>query len=253
MIHEAQGDLEIALGRISDGQAEQWGNVKPKKKLTPTIISTPSSRGAYADRGARGVRGAPRGARGSSMRGGRGGGIQAQPRAPYSNGESTPASFVSTPPPILPSTPALVAPTWGAKPVLKQVTEDWAPVTEVSTPATTGWGQESSPTNGSEERSVAPATPDAGWGGESTPATVAAPKARVATKTIAPGSKVSWASIARSVPPLLLFKGSERKVRSRTHTKKDPSRRPSLLLPLPRLSLSFPCPLLPHLKSSSNQ
>ncbi len=36
-LEEAQGDLQLAIGRISEGQAEQWGEVKTnKKKEKPT-------------------------------------------------------------------------------------------------------------------------------------------------------------------------------------------------------------------------
>jgi hypothetical protein len=31
-LEEAQGDLQLAIGRISEGQAEQWGEVKTNKK-----------------------------------------------------------------------------------------------------------------------------------------------------------------------------------------------------------------------------
>jgi hypothetical protein len=101
---------------------------------------------------------------------------------------------------------------------------EWGAATEHSTTATVGWGDEvpdeQTETNGNEDHEIErPETPlasapipvevpvvaeDDGWGGEAEPVVssgwgeeeiVEAPKPR--SKIIAPGSKMSWAQIAR--------------------------------------------------------
>lgn len=62
VLEEAQGDLELAIGRISEGQAKQW-EVKPKRKERKKV-ETPV-RGAF--RGGRGGRARGRGGRGGSF------------------------------------------------------------------------------------------------------------------------------------------------------------------------------------------
>ncbi|KAK4704479.1 hypothetical protein P7C70_g1734, partial [Phenoliferia sp. Uapishka_3] len=217
-IQEAAGDLDVAIVRITDGQAEQWGSVKVKKvkKEAPAVATTPvfAGRGGFGDRGGRGrgALAAGRGGRGVP-RGGRGGAVpSATPRAPYTNGSAsngtTPASFAApAPTPAAPTwvTPAAApasttpAPTgWGdvaaQSTTAAAATSEWGAPTETSTTATQGWGDEpTKATNGDAvHEEVTP---------EAQAPVVEAPKAKPASKIIAPGAKMSWAQIARPASP----------------------------------------------------
>ena len=228
--------LPSLQSRLPPGITQQWAAAKPKKikKETPAysvpVAATPSfGRGGFGDRGrGRGAFGtflqlllsslaypllqvdASRGARGGRgvARGGRGGIAPAAPRAPYTNDDSngsTPASFVTPP-------------AWGAEPVASTSTaapsawgdlaastsvatpaSEWGAATEASTTATVDWGDESPPAANGAAASERPETPAAtapaargdGWGA------VAPVKAKPVSKTIAPGSKMSWAQVTK--------------------------------------------------------
>ncbi|POY72522.1 hypothetical protein BMF94_4348 [Rhodotorula taiwanensis] len=206
------------------GLAQQWGAVKTKKDkkvdksafAPPAPVQTPSQRGGFAGRGrggfdsfvrmTEGARGGRGGIRGG--RGGRGGliGVNGAPRA-------------------APGTSAAVAPA-GAKVNGAAVEGDKAEDVNSSTPASFAaaptpagaWakplgGAEAAPAGTSTEEATSSSTP-ATWADE-TPketeaATEAAPAAeesrpaapqKAASRTIVPGTKMSWAQIARPASP----------------------------------------------------
>ncbi|KZS89380.1 hypothetical protein SISNIDRAFT_229935 [Sistotremastrum niveocremeum HHB9708] len=86
VLAEVAGDVSIAATRITEGYAEQWGNVsrkKDKKTSAPQSNSGPTSNGNSQVGGVpRGGRGGGRGGRGGFSRGGRGGGPGAVGRVP---------------------------------------------------------------------------------------------------------------------------------------------------------------------------
>lgn len=121
--------------------------------------------------------------------------------------------------PVVVSPPAA-----SAKEVVETASSEWEAATEHSTTATLGWGDEAateSSTNGNDlERpqtpiAVSPPAVEAtssGWGAETSAAAAdsatpswsgeaSLPKLRHTSKIIAPGSKMSWAQIARYAIP----------------------------------------------------
>ncbi|CDR38544.1 RHTO0S03e10660g1_1 [Rhodotorula toruloides] len=218
-INEANGDVEVAIVRMSEGLAQQWGAVKTKKdKKVEKAAAAPSvpvaslpSRGGFAARGRGGFEGA-RGGRGGARggRGGRGGavGVNGVPRGAAAgvasaaqtqvNGASdvnsvTPSSFVPAP------TPTGV---WG-KPVADATT---AADTSSSTPS--NWADAANAQAAAAQEAPAPAHQEEApqVNGEAAPAPAAAaapsePAPKAAPRTIAPGSKMSWAQIARPPSP----------------------------------------------------
>lgn len=254
-IQEAHGDLNLAIFRISEGQANQWSDTvtkaKKSKKDTPTtplssstnVVQSPFAgpgRGGGAIRGrggfdaTRGGRGGSRGGgagRGGFVGAGRGGAVRTPsssgaatptPAATTTNGSSaaggstsTPASFITPPPP---SAPLPTVPAWGpaktvaapVAPVAPTVVESPAPA-ESSSAATGGWGkkeEEVKPTTnglGDEIDQIAEvATKE--WEEEAEledkkavePVVVVEKKKSAIVK---PGSKMSWAQIARPPSP----------------------------------------------------
>ncbi|BGP23199.1 hypothetical protein Rt10032_c02g1048 [Rhodotorula toruloides] len=216
-INEANGDVEVAIVRMSEGLAQQWGAVKTKKdkkvEKAATVPAVPSaslpSRGGFAARGRGGFEGA-RGGRGGARggRGGRGGavGVHGVPRGAAAvasaaqtqvNGANdvnsvTPTSFVPAP------TPTDV---WG-KPVADAATAD----TSSSTPS--NWTDAANAQAAAAQKAPAPAQQEEApqVNSEATPAPAAAaapsePAPKAAPRTIAPGSKMSWAQIARPPSP----------------------------------------------------
>ncbi|GAA5839853.1 hypothetical protein JCM11251_001232 [Rhodosporidiobolus azoricus] len=214
-LQEANGDLEVAIVRMSEGLTQQWGAVKTKKdKKEAKVASTPAppipsvGRGGFAGRGGRGGFEGARGGRGAARaaRGGRGGiaAMNGAPRAPHVNGTSTaevntnsvtPASFVPAP------TPTGV---WG-KPVADAIASPSpAPAAEGTAATPASWADQA---NGAaapakEEAPVVAEEAKPAVNGEAAPAAAAETAAsKPAARTIAPGSKISWAQIARPPSP----------------------------------------------------
>ncbi|KAG0331567.1 hypothetical protein BG000_010775, partial [Podila horticola] len=206
-IQDAGGDLEVAILRISDGHASQWGEVKGKKK-TPKPKAAPersefrTQRGGFADRGSRGR---------DATRGGRGGSTRGAPRA--QNGgdryrkDTEAAEWPATTTESSTPTPAPSAPSWAqitasstSAPAPTESSDSWsAPITSTSTeepsstPATTtndnadSW--DAPATSTTTESWDTPAAANDSWGPSTTPAR------KINTATIPAGSKMSWAKV----------------------------------------------------------
>lgn len=196
-IAEANGDVEVAIVRITEGHATQFtSSSKPKKSKpapsqqqqqprnaqgTANTFAGPG-RGGFA--GARGGRGGFEGGRGG-IRGGRGGRGVARggltpnpvvPRVAYANGDSngaTPASFVAPPAEATPAAPAPAepaAPASAPAPVKAPVAPTWGPPKSAgawSTLAAAKSAPKPTPSEFGAEASTAATT---GWGEESTKA-----------------------------------------------------------------------------------
>ncbi|KAJ3015252.1 hypothetical protein HKX48_004698 [Thoreauomyces humboldtii] len=185
VLEETVGDLDLAIVRITEGHAQQWGEVKKKDKKekakgfvegTSPSLDRSSARGGrggiYAGRGGRGgSRGGRGGGRGGAMLGGIRGGRQAAgvPREP----ESTPAA---------------------------EPTEEWG-----SNGA--AWGASDETTTEAVEKSVAQ-EPKPAWG--AAPASASEPSraqqpvastAKPETKAAAPPSKAKPAGAPASAAP----------------------------------------------------
>ncbi|KAF9557835.1 hypothetical protein EC968_007417 [Mortierella alpina] len=230
-IQDAGGDVELAIVRISEGHAPQWGEVKGKKK-TPKPKTTfekqdfrsGSQRGGFADRGSRG--------RGDGFRGGRAGSTRGGPRAQNGGDRHTrPAKAVHT------TATSESAPLGWSAESIDGATEDtpsWADATAAATDSpsletSSGWAAASSTSDpwsstaaatDSNGTAAAPAT-DA-W--STTPAassadpwstsaattssttdvtnttSTATPARKINTATIPAGSKMSWAKIVKPAP-----------------------------------------------------
>jgi len=241
VLQEVQGDLEIAIVRISEGHAQQW-STKPKKgKKEPSTAKRedqpdPTSlkqqqqpRGLVGARG--GARGGSRSSRGDSLatrgRGrGRGrGGRTVQP-------STRPSSFkdewaVTT------STSEEASAGWNSKPAATDEQASWGEESTVSehNGTVSGWSTkaEASSTSASEQGGWAsPATekkswqkPSAsswsneepvsqsagGWGAPTKkPAPVAASAAVSKPAPVKPAKKGTWAEIAKPEPPVVVEK-----------------------------------------------
>uniref|UniRef100_A0A0K3CVP8 RNA polymerase II degradation factor 1 n=1 Tax=Rhodotorula toruloides TaxID=5286 RepID=A0A0K3CVP8_RHOTO len=208
-INEANGDVEVAIVRMSEGLAQQWGAVKTKKdKKVEKAATAPSvpvaslpSRGGFAARGRggfEGVRGGRGGARGG--RGGRGGavGVNGVPRGAAAavasaaqtqvNGASdvnsvTPSSFVPAP------TPTGV---WG-KPVADATT---AADTSSSTPS--NWADAANAQAAAAQEAPAPAQQEEAP--QAAPEPVSAPVLEE-TSTAAPTISLPTPSAAETAAP----------------------------------------------------
>ncbi|KAL4063971.1 hypothetical protein V8B97DRAFT_1876359 [Scleroderma yunnanense] len=197
ILAEVNGDIELAVIRISEGHAEQWGSVKRKKDnktSTAAHSKDPSiSRDRQDSRGARGGRGGRGGATrgGSSSRGGRGAARGVNGRTPR------------------PHTPK------GSSPAPELADKEFTPAaTDIPAAPADGISQESiSPHQGwHSDHSAAEATPNAGWSNAPTwgvDASTAVTKATTASTpqkaTKLPAtSKLSWAQVARQQekPPI---------------------------------------------------
>ncbi|GAA5887267.1 hypothetical protein JCM6882_002468 [Rhodosporidiobolus microsporus] len=214
-LQEANGDLEVAIVRMSEGLTEQWGAVKTKKDkvaakaaVAPPVVPS-VGRGGFAGRGGRGGFEGARGGRGAARaaRGGRGGlaAVNGAPRAPHVNGTTaevntnsvTPASFVPAPTPTgvwgKPVADAVVAP---AAEGTSATPASWADAATGAKPAAAAAPVEAAPVVAEE------AKPAVNGSAEAAPAAVETPAAaKPAPRTIAPGSKISWAQIARPPSP----------------------------------------------------
>ncbi|KAF8981265.1 hypothetical protein BGZ46_003073 [Entomortierella lignicola] len=220
-IQDASGDIELAILRISEGHASQWGEVKGKKK-TPKPKSASekqefrtsnSQRGGFAGRG-----------RGDSFRGGRGGATRGAPRTlnggdrngrpvkseavtvqeqAWNDGETTTAVTLDS--------TAETAPAWEDAPSTtndsSNTTDSWSnPVTSTTTAADNSFGTTdttavaATTTNdswGAPEPTAVSTSTDS-WGSSASPAP--APARKVNTATIPAGSKMSWAKIVKPTP-----------------------------------------------------
>ncbi|KAG0364587.1 RNAPII degradation factor [Gamsiella multidivaricata] len=234
-IQDANGDVELAILRISEGHASQWGEVKGKKKTPkPKIASekqefrtSNSQRGGFAGRG-----------RGDGFRGGRGGATRGAPRAlnggdrsgrPFkadttaasdnawnSTADSKTNSFETTT--AVDSVDA--APSWGAEPSTindsSDTTEAWStPAVTTTTTTNDSWGATPDAAVSTDSRGAASAASTAdSWAapvtaisstdswGAALPATStpAASARKLNTATIPAGSKMSWAKIVKPEP-----------------------------------------------------
>ncbi|KAM0788366.1 hypothetical protein ACM66B_001506 [Microbotryomycetes sp. NB124-2] len=215
-IQEANGDAELAILRISEGHAQQWGAVTKKKTPKPSAPSSthhPQSttstagRGGFAGRGRGGFE-SGRGGRGGGRggRGGRGGAAAANgtQRSAYTDGaasSATPDSFVDAQQQqeSSPAAPKPVAPTWVSAPVAaaepRTESAPAAPAAAEDGRGSTTAATEATQVNGASEEPAAAAPANDSW------AAPAEQKQKPASKTIAPGSTRSWAQIARPPSP----------------------------------------------------
>ncbi|KAF9301413.1 hypothetical protein BGZ74_006749 [Mortierella antarctica] len=215
-IQDAGGDLEVAILRISDGHATQWGEVKGKKK-TPKPKAAPersefrTQRGGFADRGSRGRTDATRGGRGGSTRGA----PRAQNGGDRHRKETEAAEWPATTTDSSTPTPASSGPSWAqitasstSAPAPTESSDPWsAPITSTSTeepsstPATTSNDDADSwdaPTSSATTDSWdTPAAADDSWGPSTT-----TPARKINTATIPAGSKMSWAKIVKPAEPV---------------------------------------------------
>ncbi|OZJ04093.1 hypothetical protein BZG36_03399 [Bifiguratus adelaidae] len=189
-VKEADGDIELAVGRISEGHANQWGEVLSKKQKNalkektkpaqPVATNASAGRGAPNDRG-RGRDGRGRGDRG---RGASRGGPSARGARP-----SAPAAAAAT-------AATTAASGWGSNDAAPSTASGWdsaepstaAPgwVDESTTAATTGWSD-----------TLAPSQPVSATSAPKTAPSAAAPATAHAPAKTAPSS---WASIFKQPP-----------------------------------------------------
>ncbi|KAK7208219.1 hypothetical protein BZA70DRAFT_287535 [Myxozyma melibiosi] len=185
LLQETQGDVEVAVVRITEGHASQWGEVKKKTKerskskgpFTGAEGGRPSFSSSTRGRSRGGIEARGRGGRSDRgrSRGGRTNGRTSDESAPVSTPAPTDAAA---------SAPSDPAPTTEPTP---SAAESAAPATETpaaETPAetTNGWASAAS--------AAAPEQP--------APTTTTSTKA--ASTVIKPGTKMSWASIAKPAP-----------------------------------------------------
>lgn len=172
-LQEADGDENLAVTRIADGTATQWGEVSKQKKLPKTkakndVFTTTNV--DSAPRTARGGRTGFEGGRGrgrATDRGGRGGGRGKAVHAPTNGTRSTDTQPLSV--------PTEESPAWETPKAADDTATGWGDSAETSAPPA-----ESAP-------SATPAT--------STPSAV--PKANVS----ASAAPKTWASMLRQVAP----------------------------------------------------
>ncbi|EJD04917.1 uncharacterized protein FOMMEDRAFT_139574 [Fomitiporia mediterranea MF3/22] len=203
VLAEVNYDVELAVVRISEGHAEQWGAVSRKKDKRATAGSpAPSSGDRGGSRGTRGGRGASRGGRGGGGRGaGRGGHREANGRhasSPAPQSSSTWTQESSTP----------VAGTDDAS-----AASEWATANGASDQnAVSGQGDAGDSTvsvaasSSTLPKAKTDTTPSAWGNGTPAPSTELKPQAlsptptqaaKLASKTPAT-SKMSWAQVARA-------------------------------------------------------
>ncbi|KAF8583422.1 hypothetical protein K439DRAFT_1661296 [Ramaria rubella] len=237
VVTETAGDVELAVARISEGHAEQWGSVtrkRDKKTVQPSQSTSSFSSRGDRDRPSGDFRGG-RGGRGGR---GRGGGGRGTSRAGHASGHHREAgastsgtngtvTLTSEAAPVnndvIASTTA-VSNDWGTETkangvgpgpgdpwVPKPTTNDtheaaaegWtAPIEPPAASSSAGWGGESAAEAISAPAWVAEtATPDAWPSSQSTQngtSELAKTKAHVKTSKVPAGAKLSWAQIARA-------------------------------------------------------
>lgn len=215
-LNEASGDLELAATRISEGLAEQWGSVKSKKdkKVVPSATQalshprTQHSAGVnnVGTESSRGTRGRTDISRGTTRGGGRGAAPRGSGRGQWATGSSRPSPAIgndsstatATPsawnlgPPASLGTPALSSDVPTAEPVPVASVESEYNEADLLPPTSTA--EENKPASLLRDLNAAPAelhpnghTPE--------------PLKRPASRVIPPGTKMSWAQIARPTEP----------------------------------------------------
>ncbi|KAI7967468.1 hypothetical protein MJO29_000745 [Puccinia striiformis f. sp. tritici] len=215
-LNEAAGDLELAAARISEGLAEKWGSVKTKKEKkisSPVLTSSqhirghgPSITNALDGRGGRGRSDVPRG---SSRGGGRG----AAPRG-VGRGQSTSNLARGTHPAVDDPSIAVTTPSSWSLAVTAPNNESANPSGPSTSLATIGndlgqsleLGQASQAvgTTSTEEAKCETSQPthDGTQNGVVEPPKLISDTAKkVMSRVITPGTKMSWAQIARPVDP----------------------------------------------------
>ncbi|KAH8112110.1 hypothetical protein DFH11DRAFT_539278 [Phellopilus nigrolimitatus] len=152
VIRDTNGDLELAVVRISEGHAEQWGSVtrKKEKRATGGAAQTKDTHGGSdrergEPRGVRGGRGGGRGARGGARGSGRGGHRETNGRH-----ASSPAPQVHA------QADSLTTGAWGKE----------APTSTEDVALSGDWGN----ANGSASNGAAPKSGDSGDASGSAPA-----------------------------------------------------------------------------------
>ncbi|KAK2855616.1 hypothetical protein FQN49_005013 [Arthroderma sp. PD_2] len=129
-LEDANGDLEVAIERITEGNVSQWGEVKKKntdrtrQKITKDVQPVSGEQNALPPRAGRGrggfeQRGRGRGDRGRAGRGGRAGSHAVQPTTTQSNGtpqQSTTDAWESTAAPAVEPSASVEAPAVETKP-----------------------------------------------------------------------------------------------------------------------------------------
>ncbi|KAA1115113.1 hypothetical protein PGT21_031762 [Puccinia graminis f. sp. tritici] len=212
-LNEAAGDLELAAARISEGLAEKWGSVKTKKEKktsSPVLPSSQHSRGhapainsPAEGRGGRGRSDVPRG---SSRGGGRG----AAPRG-VGRGQSSTNLARGTHPAADDPSIAITTPSSWSLAVTAPHNESTNPSGPSASLATIGNDLEQPIDLGITSQNVgalppaepkcetipSQATHDANQNGTAVSELAKKPTSRVIT----PGTKMSWAQIARPVDP----------------------------------------------------
>ncbi|KAK9373586.1 uncharacterized protein V1513DRAFT_465537 [Lipomyces chichibuensis] len=225
LLSETAGDVETAVVRITEGHASQWGEVKKKTKERSkskgpfTTSEYTRSSGSASTRGrSRGgfeSRGRGRGDRGRSRGGNVNGRVVhevAEDSTPSLPTQATDTSNATWGEPV--STTDFASggdstAAWSAEPATT-TTSSWnAPAaTEIEPPAVTsnntnGWDSTAAATETTNGWGAAPAaTAPSEWdkSAASKPvATVATATANPASSVIKPGTKMSWASIAKPV------------------------------------------------------
>jgi len=215
-LNEASGDLELAAARISEGLAEKWGSVKTKKDKktsSPVLASFQPSRGpgatnttAVEGRGGRGRSDVPRG---SSRGGGRG----AAPRG-VARGQFPTSLARGTHPTVDDPTVATTTPTSWSLAVTAPQNEASNSSGPSSSLAALGndLGQSVDPGPTSQAIGVVPSeetkresnqpTRDGKPNGVVEPPKLTSELSKKPiSRVITPGTKMSWAQIARPVDP----------------------------------------------------
>lgn len=213
-LNEAAGDLELAAARISEGLTEQWGSVKTKKDKksgSPVQASSQHSRSHGAAVAntleGRSSRGRNDVSRGSSRGGGRGAAPRGLGRGQYASGPGRGAlpsnedpSSIATPTPASWSAVASAAPHELGAPSASSAT--WASESGQNL----DWGSNGQPTGAqpSEDPSklgINATTLDHQDGAVELPQWTSEPLKKPISRVIAPGTKMSWAQVARPVEP----------------------------------------------------
>ncbi|MCO5598676.1 hypothetical protein L7F22_052774 [Adiantum nelumboides] len=225
-LQDAGGEVELAVGRISEGHAEQFNSVKSKKQVKKENLSTatpssfhgttgsangtatiiPSSRGgrggANAARGGRGggaIRGGRGGSRGGATRGGQSAATEEARVGELSTDPSTSASATTT----------SKAPTFA----------DTVAATKQNGATSGAWGDDTEGLDLQAEKSIAAApkeqstSTDPAAAASATTADQTSEDAKssnpisnaiqkVTAKLVPKGSKLSWAQVARPAEPV---------------------------------------------------
>ncbi|WAR51910.1 hypothetical protein PtB15_1B347 [Puccinia triticina] len=212
-LNEAAGDLELAAARISEGLAEKWGSVKTKKDKKTSSPVLPSSRGHGAaisnlvdGRGGRGRSDVPRG---SSRGGGRGAAPRGTGRGQSSTNLARGIHPTADDPSIATTTPsswslAVTAPSndWsnpsGPSASLATIGNDFGQSLDLGStsqsigtlPSAEAKSENSQPTHEANQNGVV-----------EPPKLMAELSQKPASRVITPGTKMSWAQIARPLDP----------------------------------------------------